>query len=90
MEKIFQWFDDNYLEEKVSIVKIIEEASIKHSCNPQSLFESCQILKQYYPKKTALRREVKNLAKLADYGIRGADAGKKLGVFFDINQIIHD
>lgn len=83
---IIGWFDYNYIEEKETIYKILEEASIKHDCNFQSLFESCQIMKQTYPKKTSLRREVQYFAKLADHGIKGYDAGKKLSAYFDVGR----
>lgn len=90
MEKIFNWFDQNYIEEKETISKIIKSACIKHACSIQSLFEACQMIKQNNPNKTSLRREVKYFAKLADYGRSGYDAGKKLRIFFNINHILHE
>lgn len=89
MDKIIEWFDKNYIEEKVTIFKILEQASIEHACNFESLFEACQMMKQANPEKTSLRREVKYFAKLADHGISGYDAGKKLRSYFDINHIIY-
>ena len=47
METIFNWFDEKYLEERELIIKIIDEACIKHACSVQSLFESCQMMKHY-------------------------------------------
>jgi len=88
MDKIIEWFDENYIEEKITIFKILEEASIKHACNFESLFESCQMMKQAYPEKTSLRREVQYFAKLADHGISGYNAGKKLRSYFDVGQVI--
>jgi len=90
MNKIIEWFDKNYIEEKVTIFKILEEASIKHACSFQSLFEACQMMKQAYPEKTSLRREVQYFAKLADHGISGYEAGKKLRSYFDVDQVIRN
>ena len=75
MNKIIEWFDKNYIEEKVTIFKILEEASIKHACTFESLFEACQMMKQAYPEKTSLRREVQYFAKLAVHGVSGYEAG---------------
>ena len=89
MKKIFEWFDDNYLEEKTSIVILVNEACIKHACSIESLYEACLMMRQYnIDKKTSLRREVKYFSKLADHGISGFEAGKKLRSFFDVNHII--
>lgn len=89
MDEIIEWFDENYIEEKVTIFRILEEASIKHACTFKSLFEAFQMMKQACPEKTSLRREVKYFAKLADHGISASDAGKKLRLYFDIHQIIY-
>lgn len=89
MENIFNWFDENYLEEKASIYKIIDDACTKHTRSIQSLFESCQMMKQYNPDKRSLRYEVKYLAKMSYYGMIGYDAGKNLRTFFDVNHIIN-
>lgn len=89
MEAIFNWFDENYIEEKESIFKIVEEACIKHACSIQSLFESCIIMKQCNPDKTSLRREVKYFARLADHGISGYNAGRKLRDFFLVKHVLN-
>jgi hypothetical protein len=82
MEDIIEWFDNNYIEERATILKILEESTIKHNLTIVSLFEGCQIMKQAYQKKTSLRGQVQYFAKLADYGINGSKAGEKLRAYF--------
>ena len=78
MEKIIDWFNENYIEEKVTIFNLVEKACIEHACTPQSLHEACLIMNEYNSEKTSLRVHIQYFTKLADYGISGHNAGRQL------------
>ncbi len=78
MENIIDWFNENYIEGKVTIFNLVEEACIEHACTPQSLYEACLVMNVLNPEKASLRVHLQYFTKLANYGISGHNAGRLL------------
>ena len=78
VKKMIDWFEENYINSRDSIINMVGQASIEHACSINSLYESCKVIKTHDTKKYSLKIHIQWLTKLADVGVEGRNAGEKL------------
>lgn len=86
---ILDWFDENYIENKETIQKMINNVTQNSVCTPERLFHACYQLNFDREKKSVLLAEhFEAFAKMSNNGILGTKAGQKFRDYLIIDRIL--
>lgn len=72
------WFSENFKENKNECYHIIINATIRHSCTQEDIFEACKVLMMVPQEEVRLYDFIKAITKMRDLGINASEAGERL------------